>query len=252
MRQLRRLRKLRQFTVSATDGDIGSVEEVYFDDQSWVVRYVIVNTGSWLLGRRVLLSPQAMARVEDQPQVIHVNLTTHQVETSPPLESARPISREYEIRYHRHYQWAPYWEPDPLPWTSPGAYPGPPPGLGATPQPPSPLQHPHLRSSEEVTGYAIEAVDGRIGNVEDVIIDDAEWKVRYLEIDTGSWLPGKKVLIAPAWIDSISWTNRSVQVTPLRAVVESAPPYVPSELITPEYEVKLFGHYSQGLTGTAP
>jgi len=244
MNQLRRMRELKSFTLRATDGDIGSLEELYFDDKSWAVRYLVVNTGSWLLGRRVLLAPMAVAGVEEAHRVVRIKLTRDQIETGPPVDIVKPISRAYEEEYYRHFQWAPYWQPGLMPGTNPLVYPTTPPLIvDKPPLDEEQLAHPHLRRSAEVAGYSIQASDGMIGHVEDVIVDDEGWVVRYFEVDTRNWLPGKKVLVAPAWIDYISWADQSVVMTLTQEAIQSAPPYDPSKVITPEYEVELLKHY---------
>jgi hypothetical protein len=190
---------------------------MYFDDRSWAVRYLIVKTG-WLLGRLVLLAPMAVSEIDEANRTMRINLTKEQIEHSPPIDTAKPISREYEVAYYRHFRWAPYWGP------------------GTTP---------HLRSSQEVTGHTIEATDGAIGHVEDLVVDDEDWVVRYVEVDTRNWLPGKKVLVHTSHIDHISFPDQSVAITLPRDVIASAPAYDPSQLITPDYEVQLFKYYGE-------
>jgi uncharacterized protein YrrD len=216
MRELRRIRDVTDLALHATDGEIGSIQEVYFDDSNWKVRYLIVKTG-WLLGRLVLIAPVAVDGIDDVNRMMRINLTKEQIEHSPPIDAAKPVSREYEIAYYRHFRWAPYWE----------------------------SARPHLHSSQEVTGYAISATDGPIGHVEDLVIDDEDWMVRYAEVDTQNWLPGKKVLIHTSHIARISFADESVAVTLSRGVIASAPVYDPSQLITPDYEVQLFKYYGE-------
>lgn len=245
MMQLRRIRELTEMALHATDGDIGAVEEAYFDDRNWTIRYFVVSTGGWLLGRRVLLAPSAVRRVDDAAAAILTNLTREQIETAPSIDTAKPLSREQEDAYFRHFNWQPYWQPGPMFWQSRVPYPG-----TAYPAPSEPLlQEPaestHLRSSGEVTGYGLHAVDGEIGHVEDLVADDADWVIRYAEVDTRNWLPGKKVLVSIARIQRISWAERSVDVGLTRQAIESAPAYDPSQLITPEYEIELFKHYGE-------
>ena len=142
-----------------------------------------------------------------------------------------------------HFQWAPYWEPGPTEWASSVPYPETPPLLIDTTLPADAPKNPHLRSSSEITGYDIQATNGAIGHVEDLVVDDETWTVRYIEVDTRNWLPGKKVLLQMMRIDHISWADRSVAVMLARQAIESAPAYDPSKLITPSYEVQLFKHY---------
>ena len=245
IRQLRRAKDLRQLTIQAADGEIGNPEAFYFDDSNWAVRYLIINTGSWLLGRRVLIAPAAVKFIDDPTQSIRVGLTREQVRNSPPVEARKPISRQYEQEYYKYYGWAPYW----------GA------GVAAEPYPPPPrviakslkddevspeeIRQTHLRSSAEVTGYYIEAQDGALGHVEDLIIDDQDWIVGYFEVDTRNWWPGKKVLVSRTWIDDLNWLERRVRINLARESIQSAPEYNPSDVISRDYEIKLFEHYSK-------
>lgn len=244
MKQLRRIRELTDLTLHATDAEMGTVQELYIDDRSWAVRYLVVKTGGWFLGRSVLVAPVAVGEIEYANRTMRINLTKDQIEHSPPVDAVKPISREYEEDYYRHFGWAPYWEPVTTAWGSPVPFPQTLPvnietALLAEPK------HPHLRSSLELTGYAIHARDGAIGHVEDLVVDDGDWIVRYVEVDTNNWLPGKKVLMQTARIDRINWAEQSVAVMLTRQAIESAPAYDPSQLITPDYEVALFKHYGE-------
>jgi hypothetical protein len=236
---IRKLDDLTGFPLSARGGEIGTLREVYFDSEHWVVRYFVVGTGSWLRRRPVLIAPRAVRGVSDSGRSLEVELSREQVEGSPPTDLEVIVSRHYEELYHRHYGWEPY-------WTDPS-------GKGSlTPEPPrawpeqevsGELPNPNLRSSDEVGGYHIHAKDGSIGHVEDLLIDDAQWRVRYLEVDTRNWWPGRKVLIAPAWIEGMSRAKREFLVKVTREAVRSAPEYDPSRPIGPDGEIQLFEHY---------
>jgi hypothetical protein len=243
MKQLRRLHDLADLRIQATDGEIGRLQELYFDDRNWSVRYLVVKTGGWLFGREVLLAPAAVGEIDDTDGVMKVQLTQDTIKRSPPIDVAKPLSREYEIAYFRHFQWAPYWEPGPTTWSGSVPYPGTPPVNFDTVLPADAPNNPHLRGSTEVAGYEIHASDGAIGHVEDVIVDDQDWIVRYVQVDTKNWLPGKRILLQTMRIDHISWGERSVTVLLPRHAIESAPVYDPSQLITPAYEIQLFKHY---------
>ncbi len=185
---------LKGYTLNSLDGEIGKVGEFYFDDLHWTIRYLVADTGNWLPGREVLLSPHALVAVKQKKKQIAVELTKQQIEDSPPLTSDKPVSRQFEEAYYSHYGWPMYWAGSNV-W-------------GASPfivrNPVEPTEHaptekasdPHLRSTGVVRGYHIEAVDGSIGHVEDFILDDDAWTIRYLIIDTVNWWPGKKVLVA--------------------------------------------------------
>lgn len=244
LRQLRRVKDLEQLTLHATDGDIGDLEDLYFDDHTWSVRYLVVNTGSWLSGRRVLIAPMMVAGMEDSTAAMEFRITREQVRNSPPVDTDQPISRQYEEEYYKYYGWIPYWGAGP----AADPYPPPPRAIARVSKqaqvPASDIRQTHLRASSEVTGYYIEALDGEIGHVEDLIIDDQDWVVSYFEVDTRNWWPGKKVLVSRTWIDDIDWLERKVRIDLQRPVIQSAPEYDPTQVISRDYELNLFEHYS--------
>jgi len=238
MQQLRTVETLKGSSPRARDGEIGSILEVYFDDEHWTVRYFVVRTGGWLRGRDVLIAPRLVIGVEDDGHV-RVDVTREQVQNSPPISAERPVSRHYEAEYYRYYGWNPYW-----PIASSFGVPVTPlPAPDRNEDPPQTPEHPHLHASDEVRGYRVHARDGEFGEVEDLVVDDRDWQIRYLVFDTRRWLPGKKVLLAPTWIDDIDWVNRQIVVDLDSETIRSAPPYEPSRLITRDYEVQLYGHY---------
>ncbi|HZD40345.1 MAG TPA: PRC-barrel domain-containing protein, partial [Terriglobales bacterium] len=200
LRQMRRIKDLRELTIRATDGDIGKLEDLYFDDHTWSVRYLVVNTGSWLLGRRVLLAPVSVSGFEDSAAVMQIGLTREEVRNSPPVDTQKPISRQYEEEYYRYYGWVPYWGAGAVM----GPYPPPPRAIARVSKneevPASEIRQTHLRATSEVTGYYVEALDGEIGHVEDLVVDDRDWVVSYFEVDTRNWWAGKKVLVSRTWI----------------------------------------------------
>ncbi|MGH7927671.1 MAG: PRC-barrel domain-containing protein, partial [Candidatus Binatia bacterium] len=183
---------LNGYTVEATDGDVGSVVEFYFDDDNWTVRYLIADTGSWLMGRKVLISPMALGKVDWNAEILHVHMTRERVEHSPGIDTDKPVSRQHEMTYHDYYGYPYYWG-GPYLW-GPAGYPS---GYRGTYSPAHPRtvekeldaakrqqDDVHLRSTKEVTNYHIEASDGDIGHVKDFLIDDESWTIRYLVIDT--------------------------------------------------------------------
>jgi hypothetical protein len=231
MRNLRKLQDLKGYRLHASDGQIGKLREVYFDDHRWSVRYLVVETGSWLLERQVLVAAGAVTGVDEDNRRIAVNLSREEVKKSPPPDVVKPVSRHYEEENEPYY--------DPL------RRPAPPPSQteGVVELPPEP----HLRSSDEIGGYRIHAVDGEFGHVLDLVVDDQDWTVRYLEADTHHWLPGKKVLLAPAWVRNVNWAETAVRVALTREAIKSAPAYDPSKAIAREYEIRLFKHYGKTL-----
>jgi len=239
-------------TIAATDGDIGSVNDLYFDDLSWTIRYLVVDTGTWLPGRQVLISPLSVRRVDDK---ILVDLTRNQVQNSPPVEADKPVNRQQEEAIAPYYDQRYYWE-GPYRWGL-LAYPGMPPvptapipadAMGeemAARERETPSGDPTLRSSRDVTGYYIAALDGEIGHVDDFLVEDRAWAIRYLLVATRNWWPGKKVLISPEWIKTVSWADSQVQVDLRRDEIKAAPEYDPSRPFDREYESRLIEHHNR-------
>jgi hypothetical protein len=212
------------------------VDDVYFDDEGWAVRYLVVSTGKWLPGRKVLISPATLERERDSEPSdgITVALTREQVENAPGIDQDPPISRTLEEAHARYFGYPYYWT-GPYLW-GPASLPLAPTWPEAAPDRTTltasaeaqaaaeeRARESHLRSSREVVGYAIRAADGEIGHVEDFLIDDEDWAIRDMIVDTRNWLPGKKVLVPPTAISNIDWNNQRVDVRLTRAELEEAP-----------------------------
>jgi hypothetical protein len=234
---------LTGYKLNGLDGEIGQVKEFYFDDQHWAIRYLVADTGSWLTGRQVLISPYALVAVINEKQHITIDLTKKQIEDSPSLSSDKPVSQQFEEAYYGYYGWPVYWG-GPFMW---GAYPyivrdrGKP----RASNPGGKAWDPHLRSTQDVSGHHIQAADGEIGHVEDFIIDDEMWAIRYLIIDTRNWWPGQQVLVSPQWIERVSWSDSKVFVNLTREIIKQSPEYTEASLITRDYETRLHGHYNR-------
>jgi len=237
---LRQAKDLKGYKLSARDGEIGSVKEFFFDDQSWAVRYLIAETGNWLTGRQVLISPYALDPARTDDKVIPVDLAREQIENSPSLDADKPVSRQYEMQYYPYYGYPGYWGGAYM-WGSVG-YPIRGQGGWSETTPHNENDDPHLRSTQDVTGRTIQAQDGAIGDVEDFVIDDETWAIRYLIVDTGNWWPGKKVLISTRWIEKISWEESKVFINLTRDTIKQGPEYTEAALITRDYETKLHRH----------
>jgi sporulation protein YlmC with PRC-barrel domain len=241
---LRSVTALEGYTVRATDGDIGRVHDIYFNDDTWTIRYLVVDTGSWLPGRKVLVSPAALGKPNWDGFIFPVALTRKQVEKSPPIDTAKPVSRQQEIDLTDYYGWPLYWNE---------------PGIGALPTltsiPPLPVEPVkkkkarkadlHLRSAREVVGYHIHATDGEIGHVKDFVVDDDLWIIRYAVADTNNWLPGKKVLISPQWLGEIHYLERNIDVDLTRAKIKHCPEFDAEALVNREYEERLYDYYGR-------
>ena len=242
MRELRKLSDLINYGFMATDGEIGHFKQIYFDDLHWQVRYLVLQTGNWLMGRQVLLVPAAINKIDDNNKRIHVDISCEQIEKSPPVDSQQPVSQHYQQQYYSYYGWEPYWTTDPLFLEIPPV----PPLI--TPEQAQKPDNPHLRSSEEVTGYKLETMDGPVGHIEDLIVDNQTWAVRYLEIDTRNLLPGRHVLMSPAWVEQVDWAKRHFEIELPKELVKNAPEYGPEQIISRDYELALYRHYGKALT----
>jgi hypothetical protein len=247
---LHNLTDLKGMTIKARDGEIGEVDDFYFDDDNWTVRYLVVDTGTWLTGRKVLISPIALRHADPANRRIEADLTKKQIEDSPGVEADKPVSRQYEMSYFDYYGYPYYWS-GPYLW-GPAAYPGP---LAVPQRAQTELEEirkreqessdPHLHSANEVIGYYIEAADGDIGHVEEFIVDDENWAIRYAVVDTRNWWPGKKVLVAPRWIERASWQDSRVYVNLARDAIQEAPAYDLSKPPSRDYETTLHRHYNR-------
>lgn len=250
---LRSVEKLGGFTILATDGEIGKIDEFYFDSESWAIRYLVVSTGPWLLGRKVLLHPSAVGQISWETQMLSVGLTKEQVENSPDIDTDKPVSRQQEVELFSHYSWVPYWtHGGSFVMQSGVAVPI------AREEPPTKstlekeveamtqqAQDPSLRSTDEVIGYHIQASDGEIGHVEDFLVDEEAWVIRYMIVDTGNWLPGRKVLVSPRWIEMVTWPEKKVHVDLSQESIKDSPEYDPRKPISRAYEETLHKYYDR-------
>ncbi len=242
-------KSLTGYKLSCLDGEIGEVKEFVFDDNEWTIRYLTVETGTWLIDREVLISTTAITAIENENKYIAVKLTRQQIEDSPLLYKATPISRQFETSYHDYYGYTPYWNnwnnwnnrpiwaPDPKIMSATTAY------KSAT-QGDRELE-PGLRSTGNVRDRKLQALDGEIGHIADFIIDDENWVIRYLQVDTISWWPSKHVLICPGWIENIGFEDFLVQVSLTREQIKSSPEYNKDSNLDRDYEQCLFKHYER-------
>jgi hypothetical protein len=251
---LRSLKEFERYTVSATDGDIGVVVNFLVHDDCWVVRYLVAETGGLLDGRKdVLISPVFFRYADASSRRFYLALTMDKIKNSPSVDTDKPVSRQHEEDYFGYYGYPYYWDGMGL-WGM-GAYPA---MLMASapkepaPRPNKPSGDVHLRSAREIRGYHVQGSDEAIGHVEDLIVDDETWEVRYLVIDTSNWWFGKKVLISPHWASSVSWEERRVHVNMRRDAIENSPEWTASSAVHREYEARLYDHYGRPGYWTAP
>lgn len=227
---------LRGLALEATDGAIGTVADLLFDDHSWTARWLVVETGSWFSSRKILLPLSALGKPDEQTRTFAVHLMRQQVKESPDVDTDLPVSRHREAHVYHHYGWNSYWTSGFAPLsnaiTMPVSMPlarddvGPRYQESETDAVPDDGD-PHLRSVRAVIGYHIAASDGEVGHVEDFLIDDETWRLHYMTVDTKNWLPGERVLLPVRSISEIDWFTEVITVGIDRAKVKGSPPYEP-------------------------
>jgi uncharacterized protein YrrD len=256
---LHNTKDLNNFALSANDGEIGRVKDMYFDDDAWVVRYFVVETGTWLSSRKVLISPLSVQQPNWQEKTLPASITKVQVCNSPNIDTEKPVSRQNEEEYLVYYGYPYYWGGTGLwgdalyPYSTLPAYDGDGPdwlkrqrddqaALAAV-EVRRRNNDPHLRSCESVYGYHVKASDGEIGHVSGYLVDEATWAIRYLIVDTSNWWMGHKVLIAPLWINEMNWSEKTVSASLSRTAIQSSPPYDPKTFMDRAWESSLHRHY---------
>lgn len=256
---LRSMNDLQDYAIHATDGNIGHVKDVKFDDKDWVLRYFVVDAGSWLVSRKVLISPIGMGPPNWGEKSIPVSITKEQLANSPAYDEQKPLTKDNEVAYLGFYNYPYYWGGPSL-WgndiypsrfgTGSGGFNTPPFVLRPPERNPAEMeteQHTlhQLRSARALTGSRVVGGDGDIGLVRDLLIDERSWAIRYLIIDTGNWWPAQQVLIAPKWISEVNWSDTTISVNMTRQDVRNAPHYDPNVTINRKQEVGLHEHYGQ-------
>ncbi len=238
---------IQGYPIRATDGEIGRVVDALFDDRDWIVRDLVVDTGGWLGGREVLVSPVALGPIDAREGTIAAALTRTQVAGSPRVDARKPVSRQAQAVFLRPYGSPPAGAPSPA--LAPRLRP--PGGPELTPAEAEVLareqeeQDPHLRSAREVIDYALAATDGEVGHVEDHLIDDRSWTIRWLVVDTTNWWPGGHVLFSPMWVRSVSWDESRVAVDLDRERIRGAPAFDPRRPVDRALEARLVRHYGR-------
>lgn len=253
-RMLRSVKDLEQCTVAATDGLVGKVQDFYFDDESWAVRYLVVDSGAWLSNRKVLISPYSIAEWDWQGTVLPVAITREQVKHSPAIDTDKPVSRQHERDYYGYYGYPYYWGGSGL-WGD-AALPGM--MVGGVPHQDLPSEreaerqehvNPHLRSCNAVSRYYLHASDGELGHVQGYLIDQHSWAIRFLVVNTSNWWLGHEVLVAVEWIKSISWLDSTVTTDLSRQAVKDSPIYDSAVAVSDTSEASLYRHYGRQAYG---
>jgi uncharacterized protein YrrD len=241
---LRSIKEMKGYAIKAKDGDIGKVEDFYFDDERWVVRYMVTDIGSWMQGKSVLVSTSAFFGQADwDKREFPVSLTREMVGKCPDIDLHKPVFRQKEEELSAYYKWPVYWQVA-------EATGGITPSMPFIGPPNEPTQSKdkgdlHLRSFAKVAGYNIRAGDGDIGHVEDLIVDDKRWNIAYMVVNTNAWMPNKKVIVALNWIKNISWERSEVAVDLTREQIKGSPLYDPSNGVNRDFEDKLYDYYGR-------
>jgi sporulation protein YlmC with PRC-barrel domain len=232
----RRLHGMIDYSIRATNGDIGKVVDFYFDDANWIIRYMGIKTGQWLSGHKVLISLTTLDKTDWESKTFSMNLTCAQVNDSPDIDRGQPLNLQHEVDLDDFYHMPLYWEPG-----NGSAC-----GIASSPLLRNPIgrrfsdslqrDNPQLRSTRHLTGYNIHATDGEIGHVENIIIDIEKWVIDYMVIDAGNWLPGKKILISPQWVKNVNWADANVYLDRSRKEVQQIPEFDDSETDSLVYE----------------
>ena len=254
---LKRLASLHGSNVSATDGDVGTVARFMIDVNRWAVRYIVVATGNWWSGHEVLISPWSIAPGTVPGDDVSLSLTRSQVQNSPPYDPAQALTREHENALLGYYGYPVYWA-GPMLWGPvPAATTGAVPDIGVMPPDSSTADPPSerdvmesevsgLADSRQILGTHLHATDGEIGHVDDFLLDFDDWRIRYLLVDTDNFWIGKRVLVAPEWIESFDWPDHMLHVQLDRESIRTSPDYDPDGPLTREDELALFRHYHKG------
>ncbi|MBN1480783.1 PRC-barrel domain containing protein [candidate division KSB1 bacterium] len=238
---LRSIKSFKGFRLKATDGDIGHVYDLYFDDKDWIIRYLVAETGNWLLEKKVLLSPASLAEPQWESHEFPVLLTKNEIENSPDVSKDKPISKQKESELAKYYDWPIYW---------PIGHTGVPPHIHVVERTRGADKEQEegdssLRSFREVVGYSCHAIDDDFGHVSDFIVDDTTWSIRYLVISTRTILPGKKVLISPMWSEKIVWSERTIHLSLTKEAIKNSPEFDPGAPINRKYEEELYDYYGR-------
>lgn len=244
---MRCIRDLSTLVVYGIDGQVGSIQDFYFDHTSWAVRYFAVRTGEWYSGRVALIAPFAVAGINSGNASMRIHLRKEQIAQAPPLDASKPISRQREEDYFQHYRWEPYWQADATGWAGPTYYPDASIMILSKPLIPEPLGPLRLCRTWQMIGYEIRTEDGVAGQVKDLLVDEERWVVRYLEIEVDMLdrSSGNTVLAETRRVQQIDHQSHSITMGLSLHAIRSAPAYDRAELMTPNYEIDLFKHYGQ-------
>lgn len=211
---LRSLKDMEGCTVQAEDGVMGKVVNLLLEEDRWVTRFLVVLTGAYLHGRKVLVSPSALHEGDGATHRFHLASTLDQIRTHPGDAPDKRLSRPPAFR---------------------GSAPGEDPERRDSELP--------LRSAQVIRGFQVRGKEDSVGHVEDFILDDKTWEIRYLVVDTRNWWSGKMVLVSPQWASGINWEASTLYFSLDRAQIRTCPEWDPATGISRAYEERLHHHY---------
>jgi len=248
---LRSMKDMEDYAIVATDGIIGRVADFYFDDDAWAIRYLVVELdgGDADEPREVLISPISIGTPNWVDKLLPVNLSQRQIESSPDIDTHKPISRQKEMGYLGYYGYGHYWGGGGL-WGA-GVYPdvlqaGLQPQAAPSPRTDVPQEDPHLRSGNAVMRYYVHASDGDIGHVAGFLVEEKTWAIRYLVVNTSNWWVGNQVILPLDAIIGMSWTDSIMTVSLTRHSVRHSPHYAGTTLLDRAAEEAMHHHYARG------
>jgi len=243
---LRNINEIIGYELLIEGKSVGNCKDLLFDDDCWTIRYLLADTGKWLFDKKVLISPLMISNPDWSARIINLNISKEQLEDCPSQTVDEPVSREYEEKINQFFGYPSYWSSNGL-W-----------GHAAFPTDlsislasefdediPNLLklmidEKNHLRSFKKVKGYSINALNGDIGHLEDIIVDDQTWALRYIVVDTRNWFPGgKKVMLSLNWVEAISWLNSNFSVNLSKEKIKESPEFDPGKPIKSKYEKRL-------------
>ena len=242
---LRSLKELLGYELMAKDGHMGKVDDFFFNDEDWKIRYLVVDTGPWIFGKKVLISPSALMQPVWASETFPVSLSREEVKTSPDVDIAKPVSREYEEKLHEHYRWPVYWSIAPSASGTPMYLPPNMINRGSTTVKEDEIKS-HLRSATEIFNYGVDTIDGEAGSVKDFIINDKTWQVHYMNVDISKWLGSdKQVLIALEWISSIDVIENKIYLDLRQDAIKYSPEFDATLPVNRQYEEVLYDYHGR-------
>jgi len=235
-------------TVHSLDGPVGSVKDLYFDDETWNVQYVVVETGKWLNHRHLLIESRSLKDPIWNGKILLIGLTRDQVEQCPDVSIEKPVYLQKEEELERLYRWPRYWGgTDPLfpvprnvepvvDWGRSQAT------ISDWKTWPQKTHNQHLRSGQEVIGYSLEAENGIVGKVIDLVVDDTDWSLPFLAVELQHWLEGKIVYVSTRRCQKIEidWSQDLISVDMTKNEVKYRLRHVAPDHLISKVGVKLF------------